>query len=122
VAEVVGLTDPAAQSVLESGARVLLVTADLGPVTSQVYVESVGWVDLVVRGWLVIEVDGYAVRRERFSEDRRRDAELSRRGYVVLRFTYDDVLRRPGWVLEVVRDTLSAGRPPFADQRQARER
>ena len=122
VAEVVGLTDPLAQSVLESGARVLLVTADLGPVTSQVQFERVGWVDLVVCGWLVIEVDGFAVHRERFNEDRRRDAELSRLGYVVLRFTYEDVLRRPGWVLEVVRDTLRAGRPPCADQRQARER
>ena len=122
VAEVVGLTDPLAQSVLESGARVLLVTADLGPVTSQVQFERVGWVDLVVCGWLVIEVDGFAVHRERYNEDRRRDAELSRLGYVVLRFTNEDVLRRPGWVLEVVRDTLRAGRPPCADQRQARER
>jgi len=108
VRQVVGLMDPQAQSVLESGMRVLLVLAGLGPVTSQVEVPRVGWVDLVVRGWLVIEVDGYAVHRDRFREDRRRDAELVRLGYVVLRFTYEQVLRQPAWVLGVVRDTLGS--------------
>lgn len=106
VAEVVGLSDAQAQSVLESGMRVLLLQAGLGPVESQVHIDRVGWVDLVVQGWLVIEVDGYAVHRDRFSEDRRRDAELTRLGYVVLRFTYQQVLRQPDWVLDVVRDTL----------------
>lgn len=123
VARVVALVDPAAQSVLESGMRVLLLEAGLGPVASQVPVACVGWVDFMLRGWLVIEVDGFAVHRGSFREDRRRDAELTRLGYVVLRFTYQDVLRRPGWVLQVVRETLAAGRPRFAPagQRQARE-
>jgi very-short-patch-repair endonuclease len=97
--------------VLESAARVLLVTDGIGPVVSQLHVERVGWVDLVVDGWLVIEVDGYAVHRDRFAEDRRRDAELVRQGFVVLRFTYADLERRPDWVLAVVRDTLRRGRP-----------
>lgn len=101
-----GLSDAQAQSVLESGMRVLLLQAGLGPVESQVHIDRVGWVDLVVQGWLAIEVDGYAVHRDRFSEDRRRDAELTRLGYVVLRFTYQQVLRQPDWVLDVVRDTL----------------
>jgi very-short-patch-repair endonuclease len=91
----VRLVDPKAQSVLESAARVLFETAGLGPVESQVEVPRVGWVDLVVAGWLVIEVDGYAVHRERFREDRRRDAELVRQGFVVLRFTYADLEHRP---------------------------
>lgn len=111
VAQIVGLADPQAQSVLESGMRVLMVCAGLGPVVSQVEVPRVGWVDLLVRGWLVIEVDGYDVHRERFREDRRRDAELTRLGYVVLRFTYDQVQRNPGWVLDVVRDTLARSAP-----------
>lgn len=115
----VRLVDPLSQSVLESAARVLLLTAGIGPVQSQVEVDRVGWVDLVVAGWLVIEVDGYAVHRERFREDRRRDAELVRQGFVVLRFTYDDVERRPQWVLSVVRETLALGSPAH---RSARER
>jgi very-short-patch-repair endonuclease len=114
VALVVALTDPAAQSVLESQARVLLVLAGLGPVESQVHFERVGWVDFLVQGWLVVEVDGFAVHRDSFREDRRRDAELTRQGLVVLRFTYDDLLRRPEWVLSVVRETLRAGRPRHA--------
>lgn len=91
---------------------------------SQVFVTGAGWADFMVRGWLVVEVDGYAVHRGTFREDRRRDAELARLGYVVLRFTYQDVRRRPGWVIQVMRDAFRAGRPPFAPggQRQARER
>ena len=115
--QVVGLTDPQAQSVLESGMRVLMVLAGLGPVVSQVEVPRVGWVDLVVQGWLVVEVDGYAVHRDRFREDRRRDAELVRLGYVVLRFTYDQVLRQPLWVLDVLRDTLASAPGPGAVRR-----
>ena len=66
-------------------------------VASQVFVDHVGWVDLVVDGWLVLELDGWEFHRDRFREDRRRDAELSRQGYVVLRFTYADLMSRRGW-------------------------
>ncbi len=119
VRETVRLVDPKAQSVLESAARVLLVGAAVGVVESQVEVPRVGWVDVVVDGWLVVEVDGYAVHRDRFREDRRRDAELVRQGFVVLRFTYEDLERRPEWVLRVVRETLAHGGPAH---RRARER
>jgi very-short-patch-repair endonuclease len=115
----VDLVDPAAQSVLESAARVLMVEGGLTGVESQIEVRAVGWVDFVVDGWLVVEVDGYAVHRDRFREDRRRDAELVRQGYVVLRFTYEDLERRPEWVLTVVSETLALGRPAH---RVARER
>lgn len=117
VRSAVALVDPLAQSVLESAARVLLVRAGVGVVTSQVEIARVGWVDLMVDGWLVVEVDGYAVHRDRFAEDRRRDAELVRQGYVVLRFTYADVAGRPEWVLQVVREAAARWR-----HRRARER
>ena len=116
--EAVKLVDPQSQSVLESAARVLFVSAGIGPIVSQVAIDRVGWVDLVVAGWLVIEVDGYAVHRERFREDRRRDAELVRQGFVVLRFTYEDLERRPQWVLSVVRETLALGRPGHLSARE----
>jgi very-short-patch-repair endonuclease len=113
VAEVLKLADPAAQSVLESVARVLLRVAGVTDVASQVLFDHVGWVDLLVDGWLIVELDGWEFHRERFREDRRRDAELSRQGYVVLRFTYADLMSRRQWFVEVVREVLDRGRPPF---------
>jgi very-short-patch-repair endonuclease len=117
VRRILTLVDPASQSVLESVARVALVLEGMGPVASQVYVEQVGWVDLVVDGWLVIELDGWEYHRERFREDRRRDAELTRRGLVVLRFTHRDLMHRREWFIGVVAETLDRGRPPFALRR-----
>ncbi|GAB3596859.1 hypothetical protein GCM10027446_24300 [Angustibacter peucedani] len=116
VARAVALVDPQAQSVLESAGRVLLVEGDVGPVVSQVRFAHVGWVDLLVGERLVVELDGRAVHGDTFVEDRRRDAELVRQGFVVVRFTYADVERRPAWVLQVVREALAAG------HRRARER
>jgi very-short-patch-repair endonuclease len=113
VAEVLALADPQAQSVLESVARVLLVLGGVSAVVSQVHVLGVGWVDLMIDGWLVVELDGWEFHREKFREDRRRDAELSRQGLVVLRFTYADLMHRREWFVEVVREVLDRGRPPF---------
>jgi very-short-patch-repair endonuclease len=115
VRRVLALADPGSQSVLESVARVGLVQDGVERVASQVFVDRVGWVDLMVQGWLVIELDGWAFHREKFQDDRRRDAELTRRGFVVLRFTYGDLTLRRHWFLEVVRETLERGRPPFGD-------
>lgn len=51
-------------------------------------------VDLVIAGRLVVEVDGreFHDTESAFEDDRRRDAELTRRGYRVLRFSYSQVL------------------------------
>ena len=117
VAEVLALTDPQAQSVLESVGRVVLRLAGLACVESQVFFADVGWVDLVIDGWLVIELDGWEFHRDAFQNDRRRDAELSRQGCVVLRFTYTDLMRRRQWFIDVVREVLDRGRPPFAIRR-----
>jgi very-short-patch-repair endonuclease len=58
---------------------------------------------------LVAELDGYAYHssREQFAADRRRDRELQRRGYVVLRFTYEEVTREPEAVLAALRAELA---------------
>jgi very-short-patch-repair endonuclease len=119
VRRVLALADPGAQSVLESVARVGLVQDGIQGVVSQVFVDRVGWVDLLVDGWLVIELDGWEFHREKFQDDRRRDAELTSRGFVVLRFTYRDLTLRRRWFLDVVRETLVRGRPPFGDLRDA---
>ena len=49
---------------------------------------------MIVLGFIVIEVDGWAFHssKEQREKDLKRDRELLRRGYVVLRFTYDDVM------------------------------
>lgn len=119
VACVLGLVDPQAQSVLESVGRVSLVQAGVSVIQSQVWFADVGWVDLVVDHWLVIELDGRSAHEGGFQEDRRRDAELTRRGLVVLRFTYADLRHRLPWFVEVVQETLDRGRPPFGEPRRA---
>jgi very-short-patch-repair endonuclease len=63
-------------------------------VRQQVRVPGVGRVDMVVSDRLVIEVDGRAYHSDpaAFERDRRRDALLVARGYVVLRFSYRQVM------------------------------
>ena len=60
----------------------------------QVVISGVGRVDFLVGSRLVIEVDGatFHDRESQFEDDRRRDAELSARGYRVLRFSYQQIV------------------------------
>jgi len=41
--------------------------------------------------------------------DRRRDNEVARLGWRVLRVSWDEVVRQPASVVKLVRDALSAG-------------
>ncbi len=78
----------AAESPLETVARVGLVTAGLA-VREQVVVRGVGRVDFVVEEAVAVEVDGWEFHqsREAFERDRARDRALLTRGMPVLRFT-----------------------------------
>lgn len=80
-------------SPLESIGRYDLLDAGYDLETQQ-YVAGVGRVDFVIDGWLVVELDGRLFHEDavQFEEDRRRDAELVRRGFVVLRFTWAQVV------------------------------
>ena len=53
-------------------------------------------VDFLIGRRLVIEVDGaeYHIDPVRFEADRTRDAELTTIGYIVLRFSYNQVIYR----------------------------
>lgn len=106
------LADPVCDSALESIARVDLLDEGY-PLRTQRVLEPAGRTDFVIDGWLVVEVDGFTFHsaRERRNEDLRRDAELRRRGFVVLRFSWDQVVRQRGWWLAVVSDVHTAGRP-----------
>jgi very-short-patch-repair endonuclease len=110
--ELVAMADPECGSALESVARVDLLDEGYH-LRSQQVLEPAGRTDFVVDDWLVVEVDGFTFHsaRERRDDDLRRDAELRRRGFVVLRFSWSQVVRQREWWLGVVRDVHTAGRP-----------
>lgn len=91
--EAIGLSTDRARSILETVARLQLIDMGLTPEVG-VWIEGVGEVDMIILGFIVIEVDGWAFHssKEQREKDLKRDRELLRRGYVVLRFTYDDVM------------------------------
>ncbi|MGC4176116.1 DUF559 domain-containing protein [Demequina sp.] len=65
---------------------------------------------LLRRARVILEFDGHkyhgsAEARER---DRRRDIELAAAGYITIRFTHDDLTRRPAWCRETVRQVVRA--------------
>lgn len=110
------LMDPRSESVLESLLRVLLCTSDLAPPVSQYEVRTDGGriVARVDFCWpaarLIVEADGFAFHSDRdaYRRDRTRMNELERLGWRVLRFTWEDVVSRPPYVLALVRDCLAA--------------
>lgn len=65
-------------------------------VKRQVVIKPAGRVDFLVGDRLVIEADGeeYHSNELQFEEDRRRDAALASLGYIVLRFSYRQVMER----------------------------
>lgn len=95
----------------ETVARVALLDAGLA-VEPQVFVSGVGWVDLLVQGRVVVEIDGYRYHSDprQFARDRQRDAALVAMGYVVLRFTWADAVHRPEYVVQSVLAALGRHR------------
>jgi Protein of unknown function (DUF559) len=59
---------------------------------------------------LVVEADSYRWHRtpSALNDDRERDVELTLAGYTVLRFTYQQVTRRPRYVIRALRLALGA--------------
>jgi very-short-patch-repair endonuclease len=104
----------AAESGLETLMR-LACEAQGWHIDVQVYVDGVGRVDLLIDGWLVIELDGDEWHSDAASrdEDSRRDAELIRIGYRFHRFRYRQVMNQLAMCVEVVREMLAGGRPPL---------
>ena len=87
-------TDAQAQSGTESMVRFRLRRLGI-KVRSQVHIEDVGRVDLLVGKRLVIEVDSreHHTSAAAYANDRRRDFRLvTRKGMVVIRLTYDQVM------------------------------
>ena len=91
--EALSLSSDRARSILETVARLQLIDMGLTPQVG-VWIEGVGEVDMIILDFIVIEVDGWAFHssKEQREKDLKRDRELLRRGFIVLRFTYDDVM------------------------------
>lgn len=104
--------DGRAESAIETVLR--LLASPLGQLEPQVVIRRAGRVDLLVDGWLVLEADGFAYHSDRqaYREDRRRANALAAAGYVLLRFTYEDVVHRPEYVIAIIRAVVRNGPPP----------
>ncbi|SBT64355.1 Very-short-patch-repair endonuclease [Micromonospora sediminicola] len=111
--EVLALAEPSSESPMETRLRLLLLDAGLGPLVAQHEVRAGGrFVARVDLAWpalrLAIEYDGDHHReRAHFRRDVARLNALRAAGWVVLRFTADDVLRRPDATVALVRQALA---------------
>jgi very-short-patch-repair endonuclease len=104
---------PLAGSFLESMLRALLITAGVDGFEPQVLVTSDGFrarVDLGHRpARLALEAEGFEYHgsRQDFAADCYRYDELNTAGWLVLRFTYEQIVGDPGWVVATVRAALA---------------
>lgn len=107
------LIDPRAESGLETIARLRLARF-VEDIQVQFWIDGIGpggrrgRVDLLLDGWLAIELDG-----DEFHDpvrDRHRNSALVRRGYRFHRFGYDQVVHRWADVDATVRELLRYGR------------
>ncbi|WP_231925283.1 endonuclease domain-containing protein [Micromonospora purpureochromogenes] len=111
--QVLALAEPLSESPMETRPRLLLLDAGLPPATAQHDVldargRFVGRVDLAWPALRVaVEYDGDHHReRVHFRQDVARLNALRAAGWLVLRFTADDVLRRPSQTVDMVADAL----------------
>jgi very-short-patch-repair endonuclease len=100
------LIDPSAESPLETLIRLGLVRRGIGPFLTQFQPTPFWWVDILAHGRLIIEADGAAFHDPQ--KDALRDAELRALGYVVLRFTYDEIVFDIEGVLDRIEAALRA--------------
>jgi very-short-patch-repair endonuclease len=109
----VAMTDPASGSALETLTRVLFHGQGLTPQTQAVIRDVNGFVarvDFLFPGArLVVEVDGFTHHSDRasFRSDRRRQNALLRAGYMVVRFSWEDIVGCPDYVIATVRSLLA---------------
>jgi very-short-patch-repair endonuclease len=96
------LVDPLAESPLETLLRLGLLARGITDFVIQAVPHPAYRVDFLLRGRLIVEVDGAAFHDP--GRDRVRDAELRALGYIVLRFDYQRIVLD----LEAVLDEIEA--------------
>nr|WP_239062860.1 DUF559 domain-containing protein [Streptomyces sp. SID13031] len=111
--QVAALATAAGESFLESMLRALLIQNGIEGFEPQVVIER-GWfrarVDLGHRqAKIALEAEGYEFHgsSQDFAADCRRYDELVAEGWLVLRFTYHQVLNEPDWVIATIREALA---------------
>lgn len=104
-----------AESPWESYARALIIAADypeLRWVKAQYTIENYR-ADLVINGWLVIEIDGNVKYRRDIDEvilaEHRRQQDILNKGFIVLRFSPEQLNARPDYFQQVVGEHLQRG-------------
>ncbi|GAA1123945.1 DUF559 domain-containing protein [Arthrobacter flavus] len=100
-----------AESPVEVVARILFLGTGFH-VEAQARLEGVGRVDFLLEGFLVVEVDGAAYHSDRraLRRDLHRNNKTIAGGYLVLRYSYEDIMFYPDDVLREVRGVLSGRR------------
>ena len=113
--------DPRASGPIESVLRAICLEVPGLTVTPQVRLERSGRFMAIVdladeRLRLVIEAEGFEFHGDRggFDRDCHRYDELVADGWVVLRFTWEHIMRRDRWVTEILTATV-AHRMPLVD-------
>lgn len=90
--EVLMWVDRGADSMLETLARTRFRQAGIS-VETQVFIDGVGYVDLLLEGWLVVELDGrHHSEWAQVKKDQRRNNRSVIEGFAVLRYYYADVV------------------------------
>jgi very-short-patch-repair endonuclease len=120
IQRVAGLADKRAESVLESAFRALLIEAGIEDFVPQVLVQDREFsarIDLAnLRLRLGLEADGFEHHggRQALARDCRRHVNLAIRGWRVLRFSWEDIMYDPEWVIDAVR--RASGLPPLTNR------
>ena len=109
VLRVLTYADAGADNSFESVLRALCIEAGLDA-KAQVKIGAIGRCDIADRSRM-IAIEGESFRyhgsESAFEKDVRRYTGFGRLGWLVLRFTVDDVINRPSYVLEVLRDVMT---------------
>ncbi|QHC67286.1 hypothetical protein GSU68_12420 [Rathayibacter sp. VKM Ac-2759] len=106
------LVDARAEAGTESITRVRLHFGGIG-CELQVEVPGLGRVDIVIDGWLILEIDSRAWHDDQrsYQRDRHRDRVAAELGYTPLRLTYADVMHDWPHTLDGIVAVLLRGRP-----------
>lgn len=110
--EVLTWVELGAESLLETLARTYFRQAGI-TVETQVHVEGVGHVDLLLEGRLIVELDGrHHGEWAQVKKDQRRNNRSVVRGYAVLRYYYADVVHYPAAMVAEVLAVLARVKAP----------
>lgn len=108
--QVLRWVDRGAESMLETLARTYFRRAGIH-VQPQFYLDGVGYMDLLLDGWLLVELDGrHHADWRQVKKDHRRNNSSVVQGYTVLRYYYSDVVYEAAAMVAEVLAVLRRGR------------